>query len=379
MPDFRAGLKRKKEQSMPKKYFHSVLVTGLGLVVAPGVGGKDLAVLQRKNILENKQTAPPKEKLGQITDFDKEVLIGQRGLRYHTKGTLYLMAAARLALEEAGIVNPEGRETVGVVTGTMTCNAALVADFDKTTLSENPTVVNASIFPETVWNSPPSRAAIRLGLSGINIPVCSGLNSGLDAILIAHEHIRNGDESIVLAGGFEEMTPYFSILFGEQALFPLSEGCAVLVLEQEAVAKDRNSQPLAKIIGGQSCYFPSQVATAQQYVPFRRDLVAETMAENGVTQDQVERIWHLDFCEKSRQDRGLLAKGALEWEGALPILIDLAPHVGISGGLAGALAAVIACSPDRTTLARPSASPQREIIISEDGEGSLAILVVERL
>ncbi|MEN8135900.1 MAG: beta-ketoacyl synthase N-terminal-like domain-containing protein [Thermodesulfobacteriota bacterium] len=364
---------------MQKESFHPVLVTGLGLVIAPGTGGTDLAVLQRRNILEDNKTALPGEELGQITDFDKETLIGRRGLRYHTRGTLYLMAAARMAMEEAGIANPEGTEPIGIVTGTMTSNAALVADFDKTTLSENPTVVNASKFPETVWNSPPSRAAIRFGLSGMNIPVCCGLNSGLDAILLGHEHIRNGDENIVLAGGFEEMTPYFSVLFDKHTVSPLSEGSAVLVLEQEAVARARNSQPLAKIIGGNSCYFPNQGATAKEHITLRRDLVAETMEENGIEPAQVGIIWHLDFCEKHGQDQGLLAIGALKWDGPLPQIIELTPHVGISGGLAGALAAAIACSPDSKPLAQPNDSPQREIIISEDGQGSLAILVVERL
>lgn len=363
---------------MPKEYIHSVLVTGVGVVTTSGTGGMDLAVLQRRDILEKNSTVPGEES-GRISDFDKEVLIGRRGLRHHTRGTLYLMAAARRAMEEAGIFNPEGTETIGIVTGTMTCNAALVADFDKTTLTEKPTVVNASIFPETVWNAPSSRVAIRFGLEGMNIPVCSGPNSGLDAIIAAHEHIRNGDENIILAGGFEELTPYFSVLFDERTVLPLSEGGAVLVLEQEGTATARKSQPLAKIIGGNSFYFPNLGAAAKEYFIARQDFVAETMEENGVEPGQVGIVWHLDFRGKLAPGHDLFVMEALKWDGLPPQLINLTPHVGFSGGLAGALAAVIACAPDSQSLNSQKKGRQSEIIISEDGQGSLAILIMERL
>jgi 3-oxoacyl-[acyl-carrier-protein] synthase II len=364
---------------MPKEYFDSVLVTGIGLITATGTGGMDLAVLQRRKILENNQITLPGEDSGRITDFDKEGLIGQRGLRHHTRGTLYLMAAARLAMEEAGIFNQEATETIGIITGTMTCNAALVADFDQTTLTEKPTVVNASKFPETVWNAPSSRAAIRFGLKGMNIPVCSGANSGLDAIVAAHEHIRNGAEKIILAGGFEEMTPYFSVLFAEQTVLPLREGSAILVLEQEDFARARKSQPLAKIIGGNSCYFPNRGAATKEYFTARHDFVTETIEENGIEPGQIGIVWHLDFWGNPGPEQDIFDMEALKGDGPPPQLINLTPHVGFSGGLAGALAAVIACAPGSQPPAFPKKNPQREIIISEDGLGSLAIIIMERL
>lgn len=367
---------------MQKENLHSVLITGLGLVIAPGIGGTDLAVLLRRNILGDTHADLPGKMVGQVTDFDREVLIGRRGLRYHTNATLYLMAAARLAMEEAGISSSaDSAETIGVVTGTMTSNAALVAEFDQTTLAENPTVVNASKFPETVWNSPPSRLAIRFGLNGINIPVCSGLNSGLDAILLAHEHISGGDESIVLAGGFEELTPYFSVLFDEQAAPYLGEGSAVLVLEQEDTARARKSQPLARIIGGNSCYFPNQESNSAEYQAGRRDLIAGSMADHGVDPTETGIIWHLEFSGRTGRGhkQNPLAIDTLKWTGPTPRIIELTPHLGISGGLAGALAAVVACAPAPPMPHRPNGDANKEIIISEDGHGSLAILIVERL
>jgi 3-oxoacyl-[acyl-carrier-protein] synthase II len=113
--------------------------------------------------------------------------------------------------------------------------------------------------------------SIMLGAKGINLSPTSSCSSGADAIGLAYETIRRGGAKAILAGGSEAaVTPIglagFSAIralstrnsepqFASRPFdagrdgFVLSEGAAILMLEDLAGAQQRGAAILAEIIG----------------------------------------------------------------------------------------------------------------------------------
>jgi 3-oxoacyl-[acyl-carrier-protein] synthase II len=327
-----------------------VWITGIGLLTAQATGGRDAALGQRARILDAED---PGDAAGlPLGDVDFAALLGSRGLRHMSRGTLALLAAARLALEDAGLDDATAYDVndIGVAAGTATATAGQVADFDRTTLVEGPQAVNPAIFPQTVWNGPACQVAIRFGLRGPNLTVCSGLLSGYEAILAAARLIRRSRARIVLAGGFEEITPYFQVLFEDRAgrATPrLSEGAAVLVLEQRSAAEARGARPLAVLHAGRSAFVPAPGSLGKRM----RSCVADVAGVAGSIAGAPVRSW---------------CYGAAALSNAQSAAIDLQAAAGCGGGLSGALAVALAA-------AHP-ASP--EFVTADDGASRVAALLV---
>lgn len=303
-------------------------ITGIGMVTGHGTGGREAALAARRRILAGEGPCGDVP----LDDPDYSLYLGPRGLRLLSRGTLSVLAAARLALADAGLPDQGGAQgtQAGVVIGSAAANAGLVADFDRVALKEGPMAVNPALFPQTVWNSPSSQIAIRFGLIGANLTVCAGLAGGLHAVLTALLLLRRGRERVVLAGGFEELSPLYRVLFGAgepgmPAGMPLSEGAVVLVLEERSLACERGASPLAVLAEG----VPAPPA----------------------------RAWRLG-------EAGAAHGGP---EGCASV--DLYRAAGCGGGMSGALAAALA--------ARGEGAP--ESVVAQDGDGRFASLLVSPL
>jgi 3-oxoacyl-[acyl-carrier-protein] synthase II len=137
--------------------------------------------------------------------------------------------------------------------------------------------VNPSHFPNTVINSPASRVSIRFGIKGFNATVSTGLCAGIDAVSYASDFIQLKRADVVLAGAVEELCEeiflgfyklgYLSGADGSEPLccpfdarrngVILSEGAAVLVLEDEQHALKRGAKIMAEISGYGNSFDPS--------------------------------------------------------------------------------------------------------------------------
>lgn len=323
-----------------------IWVTGVGVLTALAAGGREAVGELRARALGADGEATGDLALGEV---DLARLVGGKGLRHLSRGTLALLAAARFALEDAagtGAAVPSG-ESDGVVAGTATATAGLVADFDRTTLVEGPQTANPALFPQTVWNGPACQVAIRHGLRGANVTLSTGMNSGLDAVIAGARLLRAGRADRVVAGGFEELTPFFAVLTERPAaarLRPrLSEGAALLVLERRSAAEARGARPLAILGSGASAFEP----VARERGSRLCGLIPED-ARAGAS----PRAWCLGWAADALAGAG----GA----------VDLARFAGEGGGLTGALAAALAaCGATRT-----------ELVAAADAGGRIAALAV---
>ena len=261
-----------------------VVVTGLGVLSPIGIGRANYwdALFQgRKGFRQVTlfDTAPFKVDIaGEITDFDPVPFLGKKGLRTLDRSTRLIGTAAKLAIDDARIqITEENTGSMGVSVGATFGSLHSVSQFDREGLTEGPRYVNPSYFPNTVINSPASQVSIRFGIKGFNTTISTGFCASLDAISYASDFIRLNRADIVLAGGVEELCEetffgfhklgYLSGADGSGSIccpfdarrngIVLSEGTAVLVLEEEDHALKRGADILAEICGYGNSFDPS--------------------------------------------------------------------------------------------------------------------------
>jgi 3-oxoacyl-[acyl-carrier-protein] synthase II len=178
-----------------------------------------------------------------------------------------LAAAAELALTEGSWTREElqGHE-MGLFVGTMFSSARTIARFDCQAVREGPAYASPLDFANTVINAPAGQVAIWHGLRGTNQTIATGVSSGLEAIGCAADAIRVGRADCLLAGGVEELSPELTHAFAGAGLLcggdelprpfdpssrglALSEGVALLVLEEAEFARRRGARALAEVRG----------------------------------------------------------------------------------------------------------------------------------
>ena len=235
---------------------------------------------------------------GEIRPFDAQGYVGERNLRPLDRTSRLLVVAAQLALADSGwapgalrrpapatdapavAAGPPGEPSatdapaaaeVGLVVGTTFCSVRTIAEFDRRALRLGPSHASPLDFANSVINAAAGQAAIWHGLRGVNSTLAGGEASGLQAIAQAAELLRAGRAEAVLAGGAEELC--FESFFGyyragrlcgsrdrgavERPVpfdarrngFSLSEGAALLMLEEASAAAARGATVRAEVLG----------------------------------------------------------------------------------------------------------------------------------
>ncbi|WP_338784218.1 beta-ketoacyl synthase N-terminal-like domain-containing protein [Streptomyces sp. DG1A-41] len=164
--------------------------------------------------------------------------------------------ACAMALRELPEHTAEIEPTdTGIVLGTSVGSTRRVGDFIRDTfVEERPYFVNPSHFPGILMNSAAGRAAIRLGLTGVNSTVSGGPLAGLHALRFARNALLAGHARRLLTGSFEELSPQRAWAWHRSAGLapgvPLGEGGAVHVLEAgDGRGEGREGpRPLARLL-----------------------------------------------------------------------------------------------------------------------------------
>ena len=118
-----------------------------------------------------------------------------------------------------------------------------------TALSEDgPRAVDPNDFALSTFNAPGSAVASAYGLGGPNL-VFLGATAGATAIEEANRLIINRRAGRVLAGAYEEITPYFRRLLASLGESDIAESVCLLRLEDEASARDRGVNAVATLLG----------------------------------------------------------------------------------------------------------------------------------
>jgi 3-oxoacyl-[acyl-carrier-protein] synthase II len=212
-----------------------VAITGIGLQI-PGVDGLDvLAQLSEDQCVSG--------------EFDPRAMLGRKGLRFKDRATKLALCAGLTALENAGLADESGRysetETFGAVVSSNLGNLDTVGKVVETIRAGSVRDTSVMDLPNASSNVIATSVAIRFGLRGLNVMLCNGATSGLDALYLAANSIRAGRAERMLVIGVEVDNPFVSQLIAESRLGgdtkPLDGACAI-VLENAALANAREAE-----------------------------------------------------------------------------------------------------------------------------------------
>lgn len=261
----------------------TIVITGIGILSPIGIG-KDAYW----NALAQGKTGFKKISLfdtsrfnvhvaGEI-DFDPIQFLGKKGLRDMDRSIKLVNSAAKLAIDNSKLeITEDNTHSIGVSIGATFGSLHSISQFDRVGLIEGPRNVNPSHFPNTVLNSPASQISIRFNIKGFNTTISTGFCAGLDAVYYAADFIKLNRADVILTGAVEELCEETFLIFhnigylsGSDASEPiccpfdkrrngfiLSEGAAVLVVEDKEHAMKRGANILATVLGYGNSFDPS--------------------------------------------------------------------------------------------------------------------------
>ncbi len=255
-----------------------VVITGLGCITALGDSPKTLfdALCSGKSGVSKIESFDasrfPVTIGGEIKNFDPAKYIDRRESKRMDRFTQYAVAAAKQAVEDSKLnLEKEKQQRVGVIIGTGIGGINEIEQQHIRLLKGGPKKVSPFCVPRLMGNAASGTIAITYGLKGPNICVVSACASGSHAVGEAFENIRSNRSDIMITGGTEAaLTPIGLASFcaarslstrndDPQAAsrpfdrdrdgFVLSEGSAVLILEEESHARKRGANIYAEIVG----------------------------------------------------------------------------------------------------------------------------------
>jgi 3-oxoacyl-[acyl-carrier-protein] synthase II len=252
-----------------------IAVTGIGVVSPIGFGREQFwgaLCAGRSGIapIERFPVTPAGPRLAaEVRGFAAREFIASAHLRRMDNVSRMLVAASRMALDDAGLSAPQGApEQMGVVVGSVLADISDSVTFLDRVFAKGAAAASPMVFPNLVLNAPASYIAMELRITGVNLTVSQGEISGELAIMQACDVLRNGRADIMLAGGGDELDHVvFDVYRRARALssqrggaewcspydaerngIVLGEGAAMLVLEPAARAHARGATVYAEIV-----------------------------------------------------------------------------------------------------------------------------------
>ncbi len=253
-----------------------IVITGLGMVTPLGIGKEEF----RRRVftgdcaispIQSFDTSAFPSHLGaEVSGFQPRDFISVKNIRRMDKTSLMTSAAARLALEDAGLtINHDNRDRIGILLGTSFGATDVTVQFAGTLFKEGPAFVNPILVPNTVMNAPAGHASIELGFRGVNTTVTHFAVSAETAIAYAVSEISRGAADFMLAGGVDILSKfYYEALTRFHTLSPsdgkveacrpfdrnrnglvAGEGCGIVCIESLESAIKRGRKPYCEIKG----------------------------------------------------------------------------------------------------------------------------------
>ena len=256
-----------------------VVITGVGPVTPIGCGKEKFwqALMEGKSgidLISRFDTSDFKTRIGaEIRDFNpKDYGISPKDAKRMDLFTQYGVAAAKLAIEDAGLDLGEYNDSVGTMIGTG-IGGLMTLEEEKRKLieSKNPSRVSPFLIPMMMPNAVNAYVSIIHKLTGTSPCPANACATGAYAMIYADKDIALGDFDVIIAGGSEAiLTEIAASSFANmKALsrrnddpkgacrpfdkdrdgFVIGEGAGVMVLENLEHALARGAKIYAEIVG----------------------------------------------------------------------------------------------------------------------------------
>ncbi|MBJ7435962.1 MAG: beta-ketoacyl-ACP synthase [Acinetobacter sp.] len=189
-------------------------------------------------------------------------------------GRVALMSAvcAEKALEDAGLLHADILKSgdAGVAFGSSAGSVDAVREFGSMLIEHNMSQLNATTYIRMMSHTSAVNMTVYFGLKGLTLPTSSACTSGSMAIGQAYEAIKYGKQTVMIAGGAEELSAAGSAVFDvllatsvqndrpEATPRPfdanrdglvVGEGAGCLILEEYEHAQARGATIYAEIVG----------------------------------------------------------------------------------------------------------------------------------
>ncbi len=291
-----------------------VVITGVGAITPVGNDAKTTwdALLEGKSGVDTITAFDPSEFpvriAGEVKGFEPTDVVPHRQARQVDRAVLFALAAAKDALDDSGLVDFDP-DRVGVVVGC--CIGGINQTLDQYEVLQERGWSRMSPFflANFLPDSPTGYLAIELGLKGPNCAVNSACASGSHSIAEGAHLISSGQADAVLAGGTEgAISPLvlggFCAMRGlamnndepERASRPfdlnrngfvMSEGAAIVVLEELEQARARGATIYAEFVGAGSSNDAYNMITPDPEAHGVASMMSRALESAGVQPEQV--------------------------------------------------------------------------------------------
>ena len=189
-------------------------------------------------------------------------------------GRVALMSAvcAEKALEDAGLLHADILKSgdAGVAFGSSAGSVDAVREFGSMLIEYNMSQLNATTYIRMMSHTSAVNMTVYFGLKGLTLPTSSACTSGSMAIGQAYEAIKYGKQTVMIAGGAEELSAAGSAVFdvllatsvqndhpettprpfdADRDGLVVGEGAGCLILEEYEHAQARGATIYAEIVG----------------------------------------------------------------------------------------------------------------------------------
>ena len=302
----------------------SVVITGLGIEL-PGLS-------EAEGFLDLLGTRA-------AGDAAPEGRIGTKGLRYKDRATKLALAAAKAALEHAGLPSKAEcqfePEMFGAIASSNLGNLDTVCRAAEAIRGSSVDATSPMDLPNASSNVMSASVAIWYGLKALNLMLCNGATSGTEALYVAANAIRCGRAGRMVVVGVETANSVVQRLMNESARAWLDEpadirlgDCAgAVVLESTAAAKARN----AAVYGRVGAYGYSAAGDVQ------KSLEVALRCDRSVP-----ALWLTPNCSYVPTASSVDSARGL-WNGTPPGTLDIGECLGETFGATGVLQTIAAC------------------------------------
>ena len=260
-----------------------------------------------------------------ITDFMLPGHYNRKQTRSMGRVSQLATVATELALQRSGLLGNEvltdGR--TGIAYGSSTGSTAPISAFGAMLNDKSTEHITATTYVQMMPHTTAVNAGLFFGLRGRVIPTSSACTSGSQAIGYAAEAIRHGYQTVMVAGGAEELCPseaaVFDTLFAtsqmneQPELSPrpfdagrdglvIGEGAGSLVLESLEHAQARGATILAELVGYASNCDAAHVTQPQKAT--MQICMQMALDQAGLTAEQIGYI----SAHGTATDRGDIAE-----------------------------------------------------------------------
>jgi len=307
-------------------YERRVVVTGVGVVSPVGIGHQDLwknLLAGRSGVTRISLFDPDAAQLevkiaAEVTDFSiadffpNPRKVGSM-MKEMDRVTLFAMAAAKLALEDANLeIRSTDTERVGTFIGTGVGGLITTTADQLKLLAGGPKKIGLRSIIRLMPNAPAGQVAIEQGAKGRAKSDATACASGLDSLFDAFMYIKANRADAMIAGGCEACIDPFCVASFSNMMalskssnppekvskpfssgrdgFVLGEGSVILILEELGHALHRNAPIYAEIIGGGASCDASHIVAPHETGDGAARAMIEALREAQISPSEIDYI-----------------------------------------------------------------------------------------